>query len=87
MRSRTIIAILATCALGLPTLAAEMSVSPYAGQQARQIKALSVRISRRSVKAKAWVWRRRPNLTAIPARPTCLASQRSLGLLRISTSK
>jgi hypothetical protein len=40
MRSRTIIAILATCALGLPTLAAEMSVSPYAGQQARQIKAL-----------------------------------------------
>jgi hypothetical protein len=41
MRSRTIIAILATCAVGLPTLAAEMSVSPYAGQQARQIKALS----------------------------------------------
>src|SRR5271154_7187001 len=41
MRSRTIIAILATCALGLPTLAAEMPVTPYAGQQARAIKALS----------------------------------------------
>ena len=41
MRSRTIIAILATCALGLPTLAAEMPVTPYAGQQVRQVKALS----------------------------------------------
>ncbi len=41
MRLRTIIAILATCALGLPTLAAEMTVTPYAGQQARQVKALS----------------------------------------------
>jgi hypothetical protein len=41
MRSRTIIAILATCALGLPKLAAEMFVSPYAGQQARPIKAVS----------------------------------------------
>jgi hypothetical protein len=38
---RTIIAILATCILGLPTLAAEMPVTPYAGQQARQVKALS----------------------------------------------
>ena len=37
MRLQTIIAILATCALGLPTLAAEMSVTPYAGQQARQM--------------------------------------------------
>ena len=41
MRSRTIIAILAACILGLPTLAAEMPVTPYAGQQARQVKALS----------------------------------------------
>jgi hypothetical protein len=41
MRSRTIIAIFATCAFGLPTLAAEMPVTPYAGQQARQVKALS----------------------------------------------
>jgi hypothetical protein len=41
MLSRTIIAIFATCAFGLPTLAAEMPVTPYAGQQARQVKALS----------------------------------------------
>jgi hypothetical protein len=41
MRSRTIIAILAACALGAPTLAAEMTVTSYAGQQARQVKALS----------------------------------------------
>jgi hypothetical protein len=41
MRLRTMIAILATCALGLPTLAAEMPVTSYAGQQARQVKALS----------------------------------------------
>jgi len=40
MLSRTIIAVLATCALGLPTVAAE-TPSPYAGQQTRQIKALS----------------------------------------------
>jgi hypothetical protein len=41
MRSRTIIAIDATCALGVPTLAAEMPVTPYAGQQARQVQAPS----------------------------------------------
>jgi hypothetical protein len=41
MRPRNIIAILATCALGLPTVSAEMPPAPYAGQQARQVKALS----------------------------------------------
>jgi hypothetical protein len=41
MQPRTIIAILATCALGLPSVAAEIPVSAYTGQQARQIKALS----------------------------------------------
>src|ERR1700722_20494151 len=34
-------AILATCILGLPTLAAEMPFTPFAGQQARQVRALS----------------------------------------------
>jgi hypothetical protein len=41
MRLQTIIAILATCVFGPPTLAAEMPVTPHARQQARQIKALS----------------------------------------------
>jgi Spy/CpxP family protein refolding chaperone len=41
MQPRTIIAALAACALALPVFAAEMPASPYAGQQARPIKALS----------------------------------------------
>jgi hypothetical protein len=41
MRSRTIAAILATCVLALPVLAAETPATPYTGQQGRQIKALS----------------------------------------------
>jgi hypothetical protein len=40
-RSRTIISIMAACVLSLPTLAAEMPVTSYAGQQARLVKALS----------------------------------------------
>jgi hypothetical protein len=43
MRSRTIAAVLATCVLALPVVAAEIiPATPYTGQQDRQIKALSV---------------------------------------------
>jgi hypothetical protein len=41
MQPRSAIAVLALCALAVPTLAADMPATPYAGQQARQIKALS----------------------------------------------
>ena len=37
----TILAALAVCTLAAPVLAAEMPATPYAGQQARTIKALS----------------------------------------------
>ena len=37
----TILAVLALCTLAVPVLAAEMPATPYAGQQARTIKALS----------------------------------------------
>jgi Spy/CpxP family protein refolding chaperone len=41
MQPRSAIAVLALCALAIPALAADMPATPYAGQQARQIKALS----------------------------------------------
>jgi Spy/CpxP family protein refolding chaperone len=41
MNHRIVFAILAVCALALPVLAADMQANPYAGQQGRQIKALS----------------------------------------------
>jgi hypothetical protein len=41
MHQRTILAAFAACCLALPGLAADMPESPYAGQQARSIKALS----------------------------------------------
>jgi hypothetical protein len=41
MQPRSAIAVLALCAFAIPALAADMPATPYAGQQARQIKALS----------------------------------------------
>ena len=41
MHRRCLVVALATCALALPSIAARMPASPYAGQQARSIKALS----------------------------------------------
>jgi hypothetical protein len=41
MQPRSAIAVLALCALAIPALAADMPATPYTGQQARQIKALS----------------------------------------------
>jgi Spy/CpxP family protein refolding chaperone len=41
MLSRKFLAVLATCLLATPMQAAEMPATPYAGQQARTIKALS----------------------------------------------
>src|ERR1700677_3158556 len=41
MRPRIFIAALAICVLTLPTLGADMTATPYAGQQNRTIKALS----------------------------------------------
>jgi Spy/CpxP family protein refolding chaperone len=41
MQPRSAIAVLALCALAIPALAADMPATPYAGQQARRIKALS----------------------------------------------
>jgi hypothetical protein len=41
MQPRSAIAVFALCALAIPALAADMPATPYAGQQARQIKALS----------------------------------------------
>jgi Spy/CpxP family protein refolding chaperone len=41
MHRRCLVVTLATCALVLPSIAAKMPASPYAGQQARSIKALS----------------------------------------------
>jgi hypothetical protein len=41
MHRRSLILALATCVLALPSTAAKMPASPYAGQQTRSIKALS----------------------------------------------
>jgi Spy/CpxP family protein refolding chaperone len=41
VRLQFLIAALAACVVTLPTLAADMTATPYAGQQARTIKALS----------------------------------------------
>jgi hypothetical protein len=41
MHRRSLVVALATCLLALPSLAATMPASPYAGQQTRSIKALS----------------------------------------------
>jgi Spy/CpxP family protein refolding chaperone len=41
MHRRCLVVTLATCALALPSIAAKMPASTYAGQQARSIKALS----------------------------------------------
>jgi Spy/CpxP family protein refolding chaperone len=41
VRPQILIAALATCIVTLPTLAADTTATPYAGQQARTIKALS----------------------------------------------
>jgi hypothetical protein len=41
MHRRSLVVALATCLLALPSIAAKMPASPYAGQQARSIKALS----------------------------------------------
>jgi Spy/CpxP family protein refolding chaperone len=41
VRPKILIAALATCIVTLPTLAADTTATPYAGQQARTIKALS----------------------------------------------
>ena len=65
MTRRALVLVLAACAFAVP-VHADAPTSPYAGQQARTIKALTPEMSRPCGTPRVWEWRRRRSLMGIP---------------------